>query len=89
MKTYKVNRGFMAFQFGVPTGLYSVGIECNALKKAGDYHCIVGKGEQVFDISYDDALALVGKYGEDKVIRKQRGKNVFIIPLRDLPGKVQ
>ncbi len=85
MKTYKVKRGFMAFQFenGKPT--YSVGIEASAIKSAGSYRCIVGKSEQEFDISYDDILSLVGKYGEDKVIRKIRGKDVFIVPLKDVP----
>jgi hypothetical protein len=83
MKTYKVNRGFMAYQFdGKP--IYSVGIESNAIKKAGDYHCIVGKSEAEFNISYDDCLALVTKYGEDKAIRTIRGKSVFIVPLSEV-----
>ena len=84
MKIYKVKRGFMAFQFDPGQPVYSVGIEANAIKTAGEYHCIVGKSEQEFDITYDDILALMVKYGEDKVIRKMKGKNVYIVPLRDV-----
>lgn len=82
MKVYKVKRGFMAYQFDKPT--YCVGIEMNALRTAGKYHCIVGKEEKEFDISYDQALGLVERYGEDKVIRKIKGKNVFIVPVEEL-----
>ena len=80
---YKVNSGFMAFQFEKPT--YCFSIECNALKEHQIYHCTIGKKEvKTFDVTYDDALELVGKYGEDKIIRKQRGKNVFIIPVSEV-----
>lgn len=81
MKIYKVKRGFMAYQFDKPT--YCVGIEMNALRTAGQYHCVVGKEEKEFDISYDQALGLVEKYGEDRAIRRVRGKRVFIVPIKD------
>ena len=72
----------MAYQFtGMP--VYSVGIECNALKSADIYHCIIGKEKKELTISYEQALGLVGKYGEDKVIRKIKGKNVFIVPINE------
>lgn len=70
----------MAYQFDKPT--YCVGIEMNALRTAGQYHCVVGKEEKEFDISYDQALGLVERYGE-KVLRKIRGKQVFIVPVEE------
>ena len=88
MKNYKVNKGFMAFQFDPGKPVYSVGIEANAIKKAGVYHCVVGKSEQKYDITYDDVLSLIGKYGEDKIIRKRNGKNVYIVPLREVVSKI-
>ena len=39
MRNYEVKKGFMAYQFGEPSGSYSIGIACNALKEAGSYRC--------------------------------------------------
>jgi hypothetical protein len=77
---YKIKKGFMAYQFDKPT--YCIGIETRALKKAGIYHCTVGKEGKKFDITYDQALGLVERYGE-KVLRKIRGKQVFIVPVEE------
>lgn len=83
MKDYKVNKGFMAFQFdGKP--VYSIGIESNALRNAGAYHCIVGKSGVEVDVSMDDIVRLLAKYGESKLIRKIKGKDVFIVPLKEV-----
>lgn len=71
----------MAYQFDKPT--YCIGIEMMALKKAGVYECVIGKEQKEIKISYDDALGLVGKYGEDKVIRTRAGKRLFIVPVSD------
>lgn len=78
---YKVKNGFMAFQFDKPT--YCIGIEVNAIHKAKVYDCIIGKGETKITISYSDCLSLVEKYGEDRILRKIRGKNVFIVPVKE------
>ena len=82
MKNYKVKSGFMAFQFGAPT--WCIGIECNALAMAGEYHCIVGKGETEVDVSMETVNKLIEKYGKDKILRKQRGKNVYIVPVYEV-----
>jgi len=86
MKNYKVKRGFIAYQFDKPT--YCVGIEMNALKTAGQYHCVVGKEEKEFDISYDQALGLVERYGGDKIIRKVSGKDIFIVPVEEFNSTI-
>lgn len=74
---YKVKKGFIAYQFGEPT--YCIGIERQALKKYGTYDCVIGKEEKKIRVSYDDALELINKYGQDKILRK----NIFVIPVRD------
>lgn len=74
---YKVKKGFIAHQFGKPT--YCIGIEMKALKKHGVYDCVIGKEEKKIRVTYDDALGLIERYGDDKIIRGR----VFIIPVKD------
>jgi hypothetical protein len=81
MRNYEVKKGFMAYQFGEPSGSYSIGIACKALKEAGSYKCIIGKEKREVVVSYDQALELVNRFGQDNVIRNLRGKQAFIIPI--------
>jgi hypothetical protein len=85
MYNYTVKKGFMAFQFG-DTPLYSIGIESEALKKEGEYKCIIGKEQKEMVVSLSDVERLILKYGEDKVIRKIKGKNVYIVPVKEVLG---
>lgn len=80
---FKINRGFMAYQFGEkPT--YCIGVSVDALQKAGTYECIVGKEEKRFTLTFQKALELVGKYGQDKVIRIKNWGKFFVLPVKDL-----
>lgn len=81
MTLYKVERGFMAFQFGEPT--YCIGIECNALNKAGEYICVIGKEQKRIVVSLSAVNDLIKRFGSDKIIRKTGGKNCYIIPVKE------
>ncbi len=78
---YKVKKGFMAFQFGAPT--YCIGIECQALNKAGEYECVIGKEEKKIVVSLLAVNDLIEKYGRDKIVRKTGGKDCYIIPVKE------
>lgn len=87
MRNYRVNSGFMAFQFNGGKPTWCIGIECNALAQAGEYHCIVGKGKTTCDVTLDTVNKLIDKYGLNNILRKQHGKNIYVIPVHEVKNK--
>lgn len=73
----------MAYQFDdKPT--YSISLVKNALLTHWEYKCVIGKEKLVKYVTYSEAEAIAQRYGEDKVIRKIKGKDCFILPVKDL-----
>ena len=86
-KVYKVEKGFMAFQFDEGKPVYSIGIEKNAITTHGIYKCVIGKEKREVTVTLDDIDRLIEKYGRHRIIRKRNNKPIYIIPLRDIEDK--
>lgn len=83
MKIHKVKTPFMTREGQFERGKHTlvVGIEVNALKKAGEYRVYIGNNKKdYYDITYAEALDIYRKHGSN-ALTKRGVKRVFILPV--------
>lgn len=82
-KIYKVKSPFMSRpgQFEPGKSSLCIGVEADALKKAGEYSVYLGTSKRkCYDVTYDEAMGFVAQFGKNaQWVRK--GKQVFILPV--------